>query len=73
VNLKTLSVTEAAQATGMPADAIRRLLDSGEIAGNRLGRKWRVSAASLDAWVNRTQAPASVTPSAFANQEDRFA
>lgn len=75
-HLKTISVTQAAEATGIPAKTIRRMLERGDIAGNRAGGKvWRVSVASLEAWVN-TKAGAE-KPSAdhvrhFPEVEDRF-
>lgn len=42
MNLRTWSVTEAHDNTGIPASSIRRLLEEGSIAGNRIGRVWRV-------------------------------
>lgn len=74
MNLRTLSVTEAAKETGMTAATIRRLLDTGAVAGNRIGKNWRVSAASLSAWINRTPTPSPVhTSKVFPEVEDRFA
>lgn len=74
MNLKTLSVSEASNETGMPRETIRRLLESGAVSGNRIGRNWRVSEASLIAWINRTPSPAPVHPSkVFPEVEDRFA
>ena len=73
MNLRTLTVNEAAKETGMPPAAIRRLLESGQVAGNRNGRSWRVSASSLEAWVNRTPSHPSIETRAFPEVEDRFA
>lgn len=72
MNLKTLSVTQAATETGMPAAAIRRLLESGAVAGNRNGRKWHVSAASLEAWINRTAAPTPLPSITVSDPENPF-
>jgi excisionase family DNA binding protein len=68
-----LTVTEAVQQTGMPAAAIRRLLESGQVAGNRIGKVWRVSADSLAAWIHRTPTPPSHDTKTFPEVEDRFA
>jgi excisionase family DNA binding protein len=69
-----LTVTEAVQQTGMPAAAIRRLLESGQVAGNRIGKVWRVSADSLAAWIHRTPSPSPVHDAkSFPEVEDRFA
>ena len=57
MNLRALSVTEAHQQTGMPRTAILSLLESGQVAGNKLGKKWFISAESLSAWLNRTATP----------------
>lgn len=73
MNLKALSITDAASRTGIPAESIRKLLVRGELAGNKVGSKWYVSEEALHAWLHRTtpQPPAPET-SAFADVEDRF-
>lgn len=74
MNLRTLTVTEAAAQTGLKAETIRRLLKSGTLTGPKVGRNFRVSVASLEAWVHRTpetSAPTSATR-AFPEVESRF-
>lgn len=72
-NLKTITVTDAANATSMPAAAIRRLLEDGAIAGNRVGRKWWISEKSLEAWVNsKHEQPETRAPRVFPEVQDRF-
>lgn len=74
MNLRTLSITEACEATGLSRPSMYRLLENGAVAGNRIGSRWRVSVASLEAWVNRTPEKASpVETRAFPEVEDRFA
>lgn len=71
--LRTMTVTEAAEATGIPAESIRRPLDRGELAGNKIGTKWYVSAASLEHWVNHRRGnEPKPEPSAFSDVEDHF-
>ena len=72
MNLKTLSVTQAATETGMPAAAIRRLLESGAVAGNRNGKVWRLSVASLEAWINRTASPTPPPSEPVSDPENPF-
>lgn len=58
----------------MTRTAIYKLLDSGLVAGNRIGRNWIISEASLHAWINRTVAPptSKAASRAFPEVEDRF-
>jgi excisionase family DNA binding protein len=75
MNLKTLTVRQAHDATGIPIITLRKLLESGQVAGNRVGAKWFVSEASLHAWINRVpEAPARSDEKVFPEVgEDRFA
>lgn len=74
MNLRTLTVTEASKETGLSGHAIRKLLHEGQLAGPRIGRNWRVSVASLEAFVARTQAPpVRRDERAFPEVEDHFA
>lgn len=43
--------------TGLPPKTVRRLLKTGALEGRRVGREWRVSRASVDAYM-RAEAPA---------------
>lgn len=73
MNLRTLSITEAVKETGIPRSAIYRLLDEGKVAGNRSGNRWRISEASLSAWINRTPNPSPTsTARAFPEIEERY-
>jgi excisionase family DNA binding protein len=70
-----MSITAACAATGLPRSSMYRLLESGAVAGNRVGNRWRVSATSLEQWVNRTavpETPAAADRRAFPEVEDRF-
>lgn len=74
MNLRVLSVTQAVERTGISRDSIYRLLESGELPGNRIGNRWRVSEAGLAAWINRTPPAVVVESSVFPEAgEDRFA
>lgn len=53
--LKTLSVQQAAIATGMPQDMVYRLIDSGAVNANKVGRVWRIQEASLLNWIEQSQ------------------
>ena len=46
-----LTYRQARVYAGLPRDALRRLIDAGEIRGVRLGRAVRISRASLDAYM----------------------
>ena len=75
VNLRLVSVPQAAEMTGLHPNTIRRLFDEGQISGNTIGKVRKVSVASLEAWVNRTpEAPAVPTSAsrAFPEVEDRY-
>jgi len=43
--------------TGLPPKTVRRLLKTGALEGRRVGREWRVSRASVDAYM-RAEDPA---------------
>lgn len=77
LNLRTLTLADAHAKTGIPVKSLRVLIDRGELAGNKIGRKYFVSEESLYAWVHRTPEPPSdstAAPSAFPEAEDdRFA
>lgn len=76
MNLRTLTVSEAAHATGRSAKTIRRLYDDGVLTGPKVGRKRLIAEVSLQAWVNRAPelAPASTMATrAFPEVKDRFA
>lgn len=75
-NLRTLLVSEAHQRTGIPSTTLLKLVKSGQLAGNRTGNRWRISEASLAAFVNGSQAAPVVertSSRAFPEVEDRFA
>jgi excisionase family DNA binding protein len=57
MNLKTITVSEAVRETGLSRQALYLLLDSGKLAGNRVNRSWRISVASLEAWVLKHEEP----------------
>ena len=46
---------------GLPSKTVRRLLKTGELDGRRVGREWRVSRASIDAFM-RARAPLESGP-----------
>ena len=74
MNLKTLSVPDAIAATGMPQTAIYRLIKEGAVTANRIGRRWRISEASLEAWVTKRAARQQLVPvRVFPDIKDRFA
>jgi excisionase family DNA binding protein len=50
---KTLSVREAAKQLGCTLKYIYDLLYSGRIAGEKVGRQWRISAEALRAKMQR--------------------
>lgn len=73
MNLRALTISQAVQESGLPRPTLYRLLESGEVAGNRAGNRWYVSAASLAAWINRTPEPVAPIERAFPETRDRFA
>lgn len=72
MNLKALTITQAVEATGLPRNTIYRLLEEGQLAGNRCGNRWYISAASLDAWVNRKPEPPVVDVPTRIDAENPF-
>ena len=42
-------------ATGLPDKTVRRLLKTGQLDGRRVGREWRVSRASVDAYMRAAE------------------
>lgn len=61
MNLRTLSIRQAVAETGIPRDTLYKLCETGQVHANRPSPKgrWRISAASLQAWIERS-APAPV-------------
>lgn len=55
LSLKTISVSEAANAVNLPRAAIVRLLKSGAIRGGMNGRDYRVNEESLRKWATQRQ------------------
>jgi excisionase family DNA binding protein len=53
--LKTLSVEEAVVQTGMSQDMVYRLIDSGAVNANKVGRLWRIQEVSLLRWIEQSQ------------------
>ena len=74
MSLRALTVTEAHDKTGIPTPMIRRLLHAGAIKGNRVGMKWFISEASLEAWINRApeQPVEPDAPSEFSDEGNPF-
>lgn len=59
--LKTLSISDVVEATGMDRDMVYRLVSSGAVNAAKVGRNWRVQEISLLAWIETSQAtPAPV-------------
>lgn len=75
MNLRTITLSEAVKATGISRASLLKMIHDGTIAANRHGKVYRVSVASLEAWVMKTAAPVVVSPvKAFPEVvEDRFA
>lgn len=57
-NLRTLSVPEAAEATGIPERTIRSLVQSRKIPYVKIGRYVRFHPADLQAWLAMNTRPA---------------
>ena len=74
MNLRTWTLSEAHRETGIPVKTLRQMVDRGDIAGNRSGKLYRVSVASLEAWVYRRSQPAAptLTARAFPEVADKF-
>jgi hypothetical protein len=53
MNEKTLEATEAAQLVGLSRERLVRLVQRGEVEGERREGRWRVFVPSLEAWVRR--------------------
>lgn len=79
MNLRTLSLAEAHAETGISVRMLRKLIDTGKLKGNRVGRHYRVSVASLEQFVCPPDAQASpLAPNSERHfgdivSEDRFA
>ncbi len=52
---EVLTLEEAAALLRVPAEAIRRLAEAGELPGRRLGPEWRFARAAVLAWLMRTE------------------
>lgn len=48
---------QAADYAGLKIDALYELLESGEIAGDKVGGRWRVRKSVLDAWLDAEVSP----------------
>lgn len=76
-HLRALSLTEAHQESGISVRMLKKLIDEGKLAGNKVGRKYIVSAQSLAEFVNHKPAPPARPTVAeerhFPEVEDRFA
>ena len=48
---------QAADYTGLKIDALYELLESGEVAGDKVGGRWRVRKSVLDAWLDAEVSP----------------
>lgn len=61
-----LTADEAAELLNMHPRTIRRLLNSGELPGTRLGRQWRISASAVRSLIEtggeRKQSDAKAVP-----------
>lgn len=47
-----LAPWQAADYAGLKVEALYELLESGEIAGERLDGRWRIRKSALDAWLD---------------------
>lgn len=75
MNLRTWTLREAHQQTGIPVKTLRKLIDDGTLAGNRTGKLYRVSVESLVAFVlhKHNVKPLTVTDDRqFPEVEDQF-
>lgn len=54
MSLRTITVTEACKETGIARASMYRLLETGAVAGNRVGNRWRVNVVSLEQFVSAT-------------------
>lgn len=52
--IKYYTVEELAKMFNLKNTTIQRKLDSGEIAGHKMGKEWRVSQNQLDEYLERT-------------------
>ena len=48
---------QAADYAGLKIDALYELLESGEVAGDKVGGRWRVRKSVLDAWLDAEVSP----------------
>ena len=75
MNLRTLSVTEAVNATGFSRDRIYELVRDGAVAVIRSAGKTkpriRIIASSLEDWMTRASSPARPPKSAPTHDADR--
>lgn len=53
----TLTVQQVAQALGFHPEHVRRLLRSGALAGERVGRDYQVALPTLIAWLDQSKEP----------------
>lgn len=64
-----MTVEQTAERLQVHPRTVRRLLVSGELPGNRIGRQWRVSSAALTAYVEGgTRKPAASAEAAPARR-----
>lgn len=70
MNLRTLSISQAVAATGIPRVTLYRLCESGQLQANRPSPRgrWRISEQSLQDWIQHS-APA--TPRAEPRDDDK--
>lgn len=47
-HLPTMSTIEAAEALGLTRERVRQLVSEGHLAGEKLGRDWRVETGSVE-------------------------
>ncbi|GIX46489.1 MAG: hypothetical protein KatS3mg131_0700 [Candidatus Tectimicrobiota bacterium] len=52
-----LSPWQAADYTGLKIEAIYELLESGELAGEKIDGRWRIRKSVLDAWLDAEVPP----------------
>lgn len=66
-----LTVDQAAERLQVHPRTVRRLLVSGELPGNRIGRQWRISPSALQSYVEggARKPPTSAGPGSGAGQK----
>lgn len=56
-NPTTLTVPQAAERLGVTASQVRQLREAGQLTGEKIGRDWHISAASVEAYAAKPKHP----------------